>query len=198
MRAQLYKFRIEYEGFEKTVWRSVQVSSNYPLSKVGYLILAVFDTMANHMFYIEHEGTHYEIAPPEDDIEELNAYVNPAKIKLSKMNLSVGSRMTMVYDYGCDQTFHITFTEITDMASGTSAMYPKVTEGAGKGILDDVPADEFGEILKSIDKTGRSTHMYYSPYSTEELWDYRDLDIELMNKSLKSDIAAIQCSYEDL
>lgn len=197
MKAQLYKFKIEYEGFEKTVWRSVQVSSNYLLSKVGYLVLAAFDTLANHLFYIEHEGTHYEIALAEDDLDELNSSVDPTEIKLSKMNLAIGSKMTMVYDYGCEQTFNIILTEITDMPSGSSTMYPKIIEGAGKGILDNVPADEFGKIVKRIKKTGESTHMYYSPYGTEELWDYREFDIDLVNKTLKNDIAAIQCGYED-
>ena len=76
-------------------------------------------------------------------------------------------------------------------------MYPKIIEGAGKGILDNVPADEFSKIVKRIDEAGKSTHMYYSPYGTEEIWDYRDFDIDLVNKTLKNDIAAIQCGYED-
>lgn len=197
MKAQLYKFRIEYEGFEKNIWRSVQVSSNYPLSKVGYMVLSMFDTRANHMFYIEHEGSHYEITSAENDLEELKSSVNPTEIKLSKMNLSVGSRMTMVYDFGCEQFFHITLTDITDMLSGTSTMYPKVTEGAGKGIIDNVPADEFNKIIKSIDETGNSTYMYYSSDGSEVLWDYRDFDIDLINKRLNNDIATIQHGYED-
>lgn len=197
MKAQLYKFRIEYEGHEKTVWRSVQVSSNYLLSKVGYLVLAAFDTLANHLFYIEHEGIHYEIALAEYDLDKLNSSVDPTEIKLNKMNLDIGSKMTMVYDYGCEQTFNIILTEITDMPSGSSAMYPKIIEGVGKGILDNVPADEFGKIVKRIDKDGKSTHIYYSPYGTEELWDYREFDIDLANKTLKNDIAAIQHGYED-
>ncbi len=83
------------------------------------------------------------------------------------------------------------------MPSGESTKYPRIVDGAGKGILDDVPADEFKKIVKRIDKTGKSTHMYYSPYGMEELWDYRDFDIDMMNKTLKSDIAAIQCGYEE-
>lgn len=195
MKARLYKFRVEYKGFEKLIWRTVQVSSNYTLSKVGYLILAVFDTLANHLFYIEYEGMHYEIAA-DDEFKAAYPSVNLVGIKLSKMNLSVGSKMTMVYDYGYEQTFYITLTEVTDMPSGTSTAYPKIIEGAGKGILDNVPAFEFEKIVKRIDKDGKSTHVYYSPYGTEELWDYRDFDIDLVNKTLKNDIAAIQRGYE--
>lgn len=197
MKAQLYKLLIEYEGYEKTIWRSALVSSNYPLSKVGYLVLAAFDTLANHLFYIEHEGIHYEMPLAEDDLEELNSSVDPTGIKLSKMDLVVGAKMTMVYDYGCEQTFNITLTEITDMPSGSSTMYPKIIEGAGKGILDNVSADEFRKIVKRIDEVGESTHMYYSPYGTDEIWDYRDFDIDLVNKTLKNGIVAIQHGYED-
>jgi len=61
MKANVYKFLIGYKGYEEKIWREVEVSGNYLLSKLAYLVLVSFDTLANHLFFIEYNGNHYEI-----------------------------------------------------------------------------------------------------------------------------------------
>jgi len=50
MATQVYTFFITYEGLDDKIWRKVQVSSNYRLDQLGYLLLATFDTLAYHLF----------------------------------------------------------------------------------------------------------------------------------------------------
>ena len=56
MSKQVYTFRITYNGCENKIWRTVEVSSNYDLARLGYMVLAIFDTNAYHLFSIEHKG----------------------------------------------------------------------------------------------------------------------------------------------
>ncbi len=194
MKAQVYKFKIEYEGFEKIIWRDIEVSSNYTFAKLGYLVLASFDTLANHLFFLEYNGRHFEI----DLGGELGKdNIDPTEIKLGSINLEIGSEIMMTYDYGCEQVFKITLLEIYDMEKGASVNYPKIIAGAGKGILNDIFSEDFKVIIDEIDKTGKSEHTYMNPYGEYVKWDYRDFDIELLNKSLKYDIETIRQAYEE-
>lgn len=194
MKANVYRFLIAYKGYEEKIWREVEVSGNYPLSKLAYLVLASFDTLANHLFFIEHKGNHYEIDFDDDFYDEES--IDPTTISLNKMGLKIGSVMKMVYDYGCEQEFIIKLKEISGMEKGTSLKYPRIVSGQGKGILDNMFSAEFGEVIKQIDENNKSEQMYLSPTGEYELWDYRDFDIEEMNRTLKSDIEAIQNGFE--
>lgn len=194
MKANVYKFLIGYKDYEEKIWREVEVSGNYPLSKLAYLVLASFDTLANHLFFIEHNGNHYEIDFDDDFYDEES--IDPTTVKLNNMGLEIGSVMEMVYDYGCEQEFVITLKEISDMEKGTSLKYPRIVAGQGKGILDNMFSDEFGEVIKQIDEKNKSEQMYLSPTGEYELWDYRDFNIDEMNRTLKSDIEAIQNGFE--
>lgn len=194
MKANVYKFLIGYKGYEEKIWREVEVSGNYPLSKLAYLVLASFDTLANHLFFIEHNGKHYEIDFDDDFCDEES--IDPTTVKLNNMGLAIGSVIEMVYNYGCEQEFVITLKEISDMEKGTSLKYPRIVAGQGKGILDNMFSDEFGEVIKQIDEKNKSEQMYLSPTGEYELWDYRDFDIDEMNRTLKLDIEAIQNGFE--
>lgn len=194
MKAEVYRFFVGYEGSEDKVWRIVDVSSNYSLAKFGYLILASFDTLAYHLFMFTCGENNYQIdLDPDDDENAIDAN----SVKLRNLDLVASSQFEMIYDFGCDQTFIIKLMEIKDMEKGKSEKYPCIVDGAGKGILDDVPAFEFEEIVKKIDKAGKSDHIYLSPYGSEEPWDYRDFDLNEMNRTLKSDINKIQIGFED-
>lgn len=195
MKANVYKFLITYSGFEEKVWREAEVSGNYPLSKLAYLVLSSFDTLAYHLFFIEYNGRQY-LPALADEFEEKDV-IDPTTVSLNKMGLKIGDTMTMVYDFGCEQEFKITLKEISDMERGTSSNYPRITAGQGKGILDDMSCYEFGEVIAQIDKSKKFRHTYLSPTGEYEPWDYRDFDLDLMNETLKSDIKVIQRGYED-
>lgn len=195
MKAQIYRFKITYDEYGDKINRTVEVSSNYTLANLGFLVLAAFDTLAYHLFYISYNGKRFEIPLDEDDFGE--PATDPREVRLNALGLNIGDAMEMVYDFGCEQTFSIVLDGISEMPKGTSTAYPRIVAGAGKGILDDVAPYDFGEIIKKIDKTGKSDHVYLSPYGTEERWDYRAFDIEEANRTLKRDISAIAQGFEE-
>ena len=63
-------------------------------------------------------------------------------------------------------------------------------------ILDNMFSVDFGKVIKKIDKNKKSDHMYLAPSGEYEPWDYRDFDIEAMNRTLKDNIESVQAGYE--
>lgn len=100
----------------------------------------------------------------------------------------------MDYDFGCGQLFSIVITDISVMPRGSGRAYPKVLSGAGRGIIDDMSAEELLEIIHDINIHGSSTFCYDAKQS-EVAWDYRKYDIDIDNMLLKGEIARIADGY---
>ena len=191
MATQVYTFKVTYEGCKNKIWRVFEVSSNYDLARLGYAVLASFDTMAYHLFNIEHRGIVYETA--------IEYWVDSPLLqdtKLSKLKLESGEHMQMHYDFGCDQIFDIEFIGSVDMLKGKGTSYPKVVDGAGRGIIDDMHVSELMKIIRKTDKNGKSDFVIENKYGDQRFWDYRDYDMFFDNCLLKGAIARIRDGYE--
>ncbi|MDO5123851.1 MAG: hypothetical protein Q4D44_04200 [Eubacteriales bacterium] len=189
--AQVITLKITCADCDNRIWREAQISDNSYLNKLGYMVLATFDTLAYNLFSIEYNGVLFEL--PSDDRrikpEECLFYV-----KLKDLNLNIGDKLQMIYDFGCEQVFDIEVTDISPMPRGTGTAYPKILRGEGRGVLDNVSAWETLEIIKQIDKTGKSEHSVQTKYGSQ-FWDYRDYRLDLDNGLLKGEIARIEDAY---
>lgn len=185
--------KITYADCDNRIWRIAQISENSYVIKLGYTVLATFDTLAYHLFSIEYNGTLFEL-PSEDAVTEADEC--PFCVKLKDLKLSVGDTLQMIYDFGCEQVFDIEVIDISPMPKGAGRAYPKILSGEGRGILDDVSAQETLEIIKQIDKTGKSDYRCQSKYGNfEYTWDYRDYRIDYDNALLKGEIEQIEDAY---
>lgn len=191
MAAKVYTFHIGYQGLEKKIWRRVEVSSSCRLDRLGYLVLATFDTMAYHMFAISFRGQHYGL-PDSFDLTEQN---DLAQFTLEQLDMRVGERMQMDYDFGTTQTFVLKLEAIADMPRGKGAHYPWVLDGAGSGIVDDMHVCELRELVEQIDRNGKTDEPLYYPEDDEVPWDYRTFDLKAENMVLKTYIRRIEESY---
>ena len=190
MSAKVYTFHIGYEGLGEKIWRNIAVSSNYRLDQLGYTVLAAFDTMAYHLFEFYYKDGRFEI-PNEDADEE---QIDMAVFKLHQLELKIGDRIRMDYDFGTTQTFWIELIGIENMGRGQGRKYPHVTEGAGRGIIDDMPSDELQEIIEQIDKNGKTAEpIYYNDRAMP--WDYRWFDLDNINSLLKGEVEMIEEGY---
>lgn len=201
MGTQLYSFRITYTGCHDKIWRTSAVSSNYTLAQLGYLVLATFDTMAYHLFEMKYKNTTYFLT--EEDFEDLpfeeaEQFDLLGLTKIGKLGMHAGDVIEMIYDQGCCQMFEITLLKISDMPKGCGRAYPKISDGAGCGIVDDMSAEELAEIIRKIDLDGHSG-IYYSSSGFVDVpeWDYRNYRIDLDNALLKGTIERIRNGYEN-
>lgn len=200
MSVQIYIFKITYADCDNKIWRIAAVSSNYTLAKLGYMILASFDTMAYHLFEMKFKGTTYFLT--DEDFEDLPNYDNErydllGAYKIGMLGLNVGDTIEMTYDLGCCQVFDIELLEIGDMPRGHGTAYPKILDGAGRGIVDDMSASELLEAIRKTDEDGHS-EIYYSSDGFDDVpeWDYRNYRVDWDNALLKGIIQRISDGYE--
>lgn len=192
MAAEVYTFRVTYDQLEEKIWRTIEVSSRYPMNKLGYCILATFDTMAYHLFSFSFRGQMYSI-PSEWDESDGDG-IDMAEARLDQLGLQPGDTLEMVYDFGTEQTFHLQLTAVSPMKRGAGTHYPYILAGEGRGILDDCPAEELAELIAQIDRSGKTDEeIFYNNCSFP--WDYRKYSIKTDNSLLKYNIGEIEEGY---
>lgn len=190
MATKVYTFHITYEGLEEKIWRKVEVSSNYRLDQLGYMVLATFDTMAYHLFEFYYDDGRFEIPNEDVPFEQIDM----ADFKLHQLKLKLGDRIRMEYDFGTTQTFWLELVEIADMKRGCGRRYPYILDGAGRGIIDDMSCEELSELVAQIDRNGNADDPIY--YQERMMpWDYRWFDLDCMNSLLKGEIELIEEGY---
>ena len=190
MATKVYTFHITYEGLEEKIWRKVEVSSNYRLDQLGYMVLAAFDTLAYHLFEFYYDDDRFEIPNEDAPFEQIDM----ADFKLHQLKLKPGDRIRMEYDFGTTQIFWLELVEIADMKRGWGRRYPYVLDGAGLGIIDDMSCEELSELVAQIDRNGNTDDPIY--YQERMMpWDYRWFDLDCMNSLLKGEIELIEEGY---
>lgn len=190
MATKVYTFHITYEGLEDRIWRKAEVSSNYRLDQLGYMVLAAFDTMAYHLFEFFYDEGRFEIPNEDAPFEQIDM----ADFKLHQLELKPGDRIRMDYDFGTTQTFWLELVAVDDMKRGWGRRYPYVLDGAGRGIIDDMSCEELSELIAQIDRTGKTDEPIY--YQERMMpWDYRWFDLDCMNSLLKGEIEMIEEGY---
>lgn len=193
--ADIYKFKVRLCELKNIIWRDIEITSVSSVAKLGYAVLAAFESTASHLFNIRFSSKRYEIVFEEDDFDNEPA-VDPIKTKLSTLKLSVGDKLSMEYDYGADWEFEIQLLSITEMNRGTGTHYPYVTDGKGKGIIEDTSPYELAEMIEKTDKDGTLPQIM-NMYSGEEVsWNYKDFNLEYCNVFFKDNVWKIQNAYE--
>lgn len=190
--ARVYTFKIVYIGCENKIWRDIQTSSNSTMAMLGYAVLSSFSTCAYHLFTMTYKGTDYEL----DDEEFQTTPKLMSETKLGNLKLEIGDKIHMIYDFGEEQEFEITLLSDEEMPKGSGRAYPKVSDGAGRGIIDDMSAEDLLDLIKKIDKIGKSDFIY-AHRGERAPWDYRNYQIDIDNCLLKGEIARIKSAYEN-
>ena len=189
-------FRVAVDGLENKIWRRIEITDSRTVAELAYAILATFDSLAYHLYEVEHKGITY------DSMIDIEDYHGPKKIvdatitKLNKLDFSTEKQMVMNYDFGSTNTFIITFIESRDLEKGRGTHYPYIIEGQGHGILDDLSSCELIDVVRKTDKIGKSEFYYTRGYEKEKLYDYRNYDIKIDNALLKGKIEMIKHKYE--
>ena len=197
MPVQVYMFQITYQGCEERIWRKAAVSSNSTLADLGYLVLSSFNTAGCKLFEMKYRDTVYVLTEEDLLISEPFKGKKPpilSSYHLSELTLQPGDNIEMTYDFGCEHRFTLELVDISPMLRGHGRAYPKILDGAGRGIIEDIPASELLEIMKKIDQ-GQSSGLVY-PEDCNSEWDWRRYDITGDNILLKVYMEEMREAYE--
>ena len=192
MSANVYTFKITYEGIDNKIWRTIEVSSRYLLPRLGYCILASFDTLAEHLFFFKI-GKNLFLMPDKYRRPASNRF-DMADFKLEDLKLNIGDKFNFFYDFGTTQEFTLELLSVSPMKRGTGTHYPFVLEGEGRGIIDNQPSEEVKKLIDEIDKFGKTKDDIYYKIDTKP-WDYKDYSLKYDNCLLKGEIDVMEEDY---
>ena len=193
--ADVYKFKVKLKFLEEYIWRDIEITSVSSVAKLGYSVIVAFEGTASHLFSIHYGGNRYEIEFFDTVIDD-EQVINPVRTKLSALKLDVGDVLTMEYDYGAGWEFSIELISITEMKRGSGTHYPYVTDGKGKGIIEDMSPFDLLEIIRNIDSTESLPKIYDIIAEREIEWDYREFDLKYVNVFFKDKVLRTQYAYE--
>ncbi len=193
--AEVYKFKVKLCELEEKIWRDIEISSLSTVSKMAYTVLAAFGANGSHLFCVRRADEIYEFTY--DDFGDVDEdAIAPSTVKLSKLKLTVGDKLTIEYDYGAGWRFDMELISVTEMRRGAGTHYPYITAGEGYGIIEDSFPGVLEDYIEQTDKTGDLPMVYSSYEDKEKEWDYRRFDLKLTNMLLKYDIDSIKEAYE--
>ncbi len=194
--ADIYKFKVRLCELESIMWRDIEITSVSSVAKLGYAVLAAFESTASHLFNIKFKGKRYEIIFEDDDFNDEPA-IDPTITKLSALKLNAGDKLSMEYDYGAGWEFEIELLSVSEMKRGAGTHYPYVTDGKGKGIIEDTSPYEIAEIVDKTDHDGTLLRIADMYSGKENEWDYRKFNLEYCNVFFKDNVCRIRCAYEE-
>jgi hypothetical protein len=191
-------FKVEVEELENKIWRVIEITDSKTVAELAYTILATFDSLAYHLYNIKHGNDRYDcmIAMTMEDYSGAEKLIDANTTKLAKVDFSKNNKMVMEYDYGSTITFIITYISSKNLERGHGRHYPYIIDGQGRGIIDDLSTYELVDIVKDIDKTGKSVHDFTPGYDRPIKYDYRDFDLKGTNILLKGSVEEIKDGYE--
>lgn len=181
METQIYTFHISYKRGEDRIWRKVDVSSNYRLDKLGYLVLSIFDLETCQSFKFLCDGVCFSI-PFEDD----SRYpLDMTTFKLNQLNLREGALIRMDCSFGEGHNFFLEFVSCRNMTRGEGKRFPLVVDGAG---FSNIAAFSLEE---QTEKKGQA-------FQNSRPEPCCLFDIKAINASLKYNIDMIEERYAHL
>ena len=170
----VYEFEVKLCGLEEKFWRNIELTSISTLAKLAYAIMASFELSGSHLFCIMYNELRFEFSNGEyDDIYE------PCNSKLNTLDLKVGDKLKLIYDFGAEMTFDITLTEIKEFKKGTGTHYPYVLSGVGESIPENYFIDDLIEKINHNDI------------------DYKEYNSKIDNALLKGKMLILKNIYED-
>lgn len=115
------------------------------------------------------------------------------KTRIYELNLKPNDVLEMEYDFGCSKEFVIEVKKIdkANEENDTPSAYPKIIEGYGKGIIEDILAEN----LKDIIKKGKTTECF-NIYGYKR-YKFENYDVKKDNKMLHDRLYKAITAYEE-
>ena len=92
-------FKVAIEGLENKIYRTMELTDRMTVADLAYTILASFNSLAYHLYKINHNGTTYISGIGENFFDDENATTT----RLKKLDFEKESTLIMEYDFGSQQ-----------------------------------------------------------------------------------------------
>lgn len=204
----IYQFYAELKDYDPKIWRRFQVPGNITMSKLGYILMTMYEMQANHLFCLTvpiRDNVKLDqpladigsVFPDQDwrfeiDNEELfpgdgGKSFDAATYKMrSVLQGCPGEKLTLEYDYGDGWEVEATLEAILEDKELPGRELPRVIAGEGYGIIEDCGGvgglEQLAEAFRR--KSGEEYEAYREWLGRDEL-DLAAFDLADMNLRLK-------------
>ena len=107
--AKVLTFEVAINELENKIWRKIEITDKKTVADLAYTILATFDSLAYHLYYIKYKKGIYDcwvcIENSHSKVPPINAVIT----KLSSIALKENDIMEMDYDIGSTTKFKIKY-----------------------------------------------------------------------------------------
>ncbi len=140
---RIYSLNLSLRDANPKVTRTISVNENITVSQLCYVIMAVYEMHASHLFSLKVDDdknkTHeYHLPIYLNEWRDEKNHYNIQKTKFSTMLLKYHSNMVFEYDFGDSWTVDITIISVELIRNCEAFMYPSLIKGNGYGILEDI------------------------------------------------------------
>ena len=212
----VYRFYAELKDYEPKIWRRFEINGEKTMAELGYALMIMFEMQGSHLFCIvdnmreeiiartrglydkiDSQGgkvsdlwntlrnNRYELIDEEMDYFGDDQPVEADGITLNRAMGRIGTEATMMYDYGDGWEVALRLEECEQQEISLSLL-PRVLEGEGFGIIEDVGGtgglEQFAEAMKRGEGEDFDE---YCEWLGIEGFDMDEFDIEDMNFRLK-------------
>lgn len=189
-------FNVCVKGLENKIWRRIEIESSATLSDLVYIILASFELYSNKFFTIFHGSEKYDSV---NIIFDNDKYHSAMSIMLKDIFFVDNKELILEYNHQNKIVLVINF--IDDIISDEDGDYFKIIDGCGKGAIDYVSDYELRQIVEETDALGYSNYsieIIVDDNVEEELFDYRDFDLNDNNFLSNLNVKFIKDEYESI
>lgn len=202
---RIYQFYAELDDYKPKIWRRFQVTDNISPARLCYIIQVLFEMTASHLMALEAPGLdvtlRFEIMdegcndfPPHRNVQLHDAAFG----NLRRIGLKAGSKLNFNYDFGDNWRVSLTLEEIFEDKDLPGEELPRVIDGAGFGIVEDVGGVRGLEHLaKAFKKKKGADYKQFSEWLGVDDLDMTAFDLDDMNFRLKKIPRIYKQCYED-
>ncbi len=177
MQDKIFEFKVQIKGVKPSVYRVIQVPSDFTFFQLHVAIQIAFDWENAHWHIFNIDGE--EIGIDDDD-----AFVPPldeTAIKLNEKVHSIKQKSEYTYDFGDNWDHQITLMKILNKKEDET--YPKCVRGARNSIPEDIGGVwGFMEFKEIINDKNHPRYKEMSEWYEATEYDEDDFDKNLLNK----------------
>lgn len=206
----IYQFKAELCDYKPLIWRRFQVTDDYSLARLAYVVMTMFEMEANHLFAIEVYPRKNLMRAlkkdyPRRNVEDLITYfevddivryevpdenrdfpddepLDAVRTKLKQVIGRPGDELCVEYDFGEGWKVLLRLEEVIVDKELPGNELPRVLGGAGFGIVEDCGGPGGLKLMARAfaRKKGAEYEQYRNWLGVEDL-DLAAFDLEDMN-----------------
>ena len=210
----IFEFMAELSDYRPKIWRRFQVSSDFSLARLAYVVMTMFEMQASHLFAVEvfkrknltrflekdyskaevskvlsrnpvEEAVRYEIIGDDFDYPG-HEPTDPVGVKLKDAVGRVGDELCVEYDFGDGWRVLLTIEDVFEDKDLPGKELPRVLAGEGFGIIEDCGGpDGLKQLARSFSRKKGAEYQENREWLGVDDLDLSAFDLEDMNFRVK-------------